>query len=73
MINQDAAIAIARQWAAQQGWSFTDPIDVVSRRSWRGQVLRYEIATNAAQRGTKARFVIDAQTGAVIDSGYLAR
>lgn len=72
-IDQETAILIARQWAANQGWAFAEPVSLITRRSWRGQVLRYEIETNAGLKGTKARFVIDANTGAVIDAGYLAR
>ena len=73
MIDQDTAILIVRQWAANQGWAFAEPLNLVTRRSWKGATVRYEIETNVGQKGTKARFVIDASTGAVIDSGYLAR
>ena len=73
MIDQTTATQIARQWATDKGWGFAEPINLITRRSWRGQVLRYEIETNAGQRGTKARIVIDAKTGDIIDSGYLAR
>jgi hypothetical protein len=46
---------------------------VLHRRGWFGQHDRFEIETNAGMLGTKARFVIDAETGAVLDEGYIPR
>ena len=73
MIERDTAIEIARTRATENGWTFADPVQVVHRRGWFGQLNRYEIETNAGMRGTKARFTIDAQTGEVLDEGYLPR
>jgi hypothetical protein len=73
VIDEQAAIEIARLRAAEKGWAFADPIGVRHRRGWFGQGDRYEIETNGNNRGSKARFVIDATTGAVISEGYIPR
>jgi hypothetical protein len=73
MIEQNQAIEIARDRASEKGWAFAEPLAVVIRRGWLGGVSRFEIETNADKRGTKARFVIDANTGEIVSEGYLSR
>lgn len=73
MIERAMAIDIARKRAGENGWAFAEPLEVVLRRGWRGVAKRYEIETNAGNRGTKARFVIDAATGELLSEGYIAR
>ncbi len=73
MIDKDAAVAIARERAVQKGWAFPEPIEIVHHRGWLGGKGRYEIETNAGRRGTKAVFVIDAETGAILTEGYIPR
>jgi hypothetical protein len=73
MIDQDSAIEIARARAAQNGWAFGGQLQVLHRRGWFGQHDRFEIETNAGMLGTKARFVVDAQTGAILSEGYIPR
>jgi hypothetical protein len=73
MIERDAAIAIARRRAAENGWAFAEPVEVVHRRGWFGRGDRFEIETNAGGLGTKAKFVIDAATGEILSAGYLPR
>ena len=73
MIDRAAAIEIARKRAAEKGWAFAEPVAVVARRGWRGGPTRFEIETNAGHLGTKARFVIDATTGAILSEGFLPR
>jgi hypothetical protein len=74
MIDREAAIEIARRRAAEKGWPFTEPVEVISRRRWlSGSVFRFDIETNAGNLGTKARFAIDAATGEVISEGYISR
>jgi uncharacterized membrane protein YkoI len=73
MIDQDTAIAIARKRAEEKGWGLAEPLAVITRRGWFGGILRFEIETNPAMRGSKARFVIDAVTGEIIDEGYIPR
>jgi hypothetical protein len=73
MIEQDQAIEIARVRASEKGWAFAEPLDVIIRHGWTGEINRIEIVTNAGQRGTKARFVIDAKTGKIVSEGYISR
>jgi hypothetical protein len=73
MIERAAAIEVARQRAEQKGWPFAEPLSVVYRRGWFGRTSRFEVETNAGQRGTKARFVIDAATGSILSEGYIPR
>jgi len=48
-------------------------VAVSRRRGWFGQQDRFEVETNAGNRGTKARFSIDAETGAIVSEGYIPR
>lgn len=73
MIDEPTAIAIARQRAIEKGWAFPDPVSVIKRYSWSGSVNRFEIETNAGNRGTKSRFVIRADDGIILEEGYLPR
>jgi hypothetical protein len=73
MIERDAAVLIARTRATENGWPFGEPIQITLRRGWFGQDDRYEIETNAGQRGTKARFTVNAVTGAILSEGYIPR
>lgn len=73
MIDRDTAIAIARKHAEEKGWGLTEPLAVITRRGWFGGILRFEIETNPVMLGTKARFVIDAATGAILNEGYIPR
>lgn len=52
---------------------FFEPLNVVICRGWLGAVSRFEIETNAGNRGTKAHFVIDAKTGEIVSEGYVSR
>jgi len=73
MIEREQAIEIARTRAIAKEWAFVEPLNVVIRRSWLGVVIRFEIETNAGNRGTKAHFVIDAKTGEIVSEGYISR
>lgn len=73
MIKRDQAIEIARSEASKNGWAFVEPLEIVIRRGWFGNVIRFEIETNAGNRGTKARFSIDARTGDIVSDGYVSR
>ena len=74
VITGPNAVEIARTRATENGWPFAEPIQVVERRAWlSGSVTRYEIETNAGRLGTKANFVVDAETGAIISEGYVPR
>ena len=72
MIDQEAAISIAKDAARTQGWAVVDPIEALLRRDWFGRPKRWEIRTNIRNRGgPKARFVVDATDGHIVDQGYV--
>lgn len=74
MIDEATAVGIARAAAAVQGWVFVDPVQARLRKPWFGKAgARWEIHSNAMAFGARARFVIDAQDGRVIDKGYVPR
>jgi len=73
MIDRERAIELARQVAVERGWAFAEPLEVLQRKGWFGRPGRFEIETNAGSKGTKARFVIDADSGAVLSAGYIPR
>lgn len=73
MIESVEAIAVARARAEARKWSWREPVSCELRRGWFGSNGRYEIWTNAGMLGTKARFTIDAETGAILEEGYIPR
>jgi hypothetical protein len=73
MIDRNEAIEIARRRAAENGWAFAEPLHIIEHRGWRKGLTRFEIWTNGSNRGTKARFTVDADTGDVIDEGFIPR
>jgi len=73
MITSEQAATIARERAQAQGWGLVEPLAVLPRRAWFGKVRSYTIESNPLKRGTKARFEIDARTGAILSEGYLER
>jgi hypothetical protein len=68
MIDRDEAIEIARARAAHNGWGFGQPLQVIHRRPW----FRRE-AVASSSRQTPTRFVVDEETGAILDEGYIPR
>jgi hypothetical protein len=73
MITPEAAEAIARAWAAAQGWGIVEPLSVQTRRGWTGKIRSYNVDSNPALRGTRVRFTIDAETGEILSEGFLPR
>jgi len=71
MIDEQAAVEIAKARAADNGWAFVEPFSILLRRGWWPKVNRYEINSCTNRFGAKARFVIDADTGVVLDEGYM--
>jgi hypothetical protein len=73
MLSGNEAMDLAKGEAARQGWAWVEPARAILRRPWLGTGGRWEIYSNANGRGATARFVIDAETGAVLDKGYIPR
>jgi len=73
MINAEAAKSIAQARASEKGWAFVEPAEVIARRGWLGGVVRFEIRTNVLNRGGNARFTVDAETGKILQEGFVSR
>ena len=73
MITEQEAIDRAKQVAEAQGWGWAEPAYASLSRLWFGKGGKWEIFSNARGLGTKVRVVIDAQTGAVLEKGYMPR
>jgi hypothetical protein len=73
MITREDAMAIARTRAAENGWGLAEPLAVRDRRNWLGRIRSYDIVSNPVLRGTKTSFTVDAETGAILAEGHIAR
>jgi hypothetical protein len=73
VISEQEAIARAKKVAQEQGWAWADPALATYRAAWFGKGGKWEIFSNAHGKGAMARVVIDAETGAVLDKGYIPR
>lgn len=73
-IDVKSAEERARKHAVTQGWALELPLSIKVRRSWFfGRVKSYEIYSNESKLGAKARFIIDADTGEILEAGYVPR
>ena len=72
-MTEAEAIQIARAAAQREGWAWAEPALATFRKPWLGKGGKWEIFSNALGLGAKARVVIDAQTGAVLEKGYIRR
>jgi hypothetical protein len=72
-MSEEQAIAIARRVAEQEGWAWADPALATLRKNWSGRGGRWEILSNARALGAKVRVVLDAESGAVLEKGYVPR
>jgi len=73
LISEDEAVRLARKLAEENGWGWLDPPYTTLRRQWFGPGGRWEIFSNAAGKGPKVRVVLDAQSGQIIEKGYIPR
>jgi hypothetical protein len=73
VITEADAIGRARKVAEAEGWAWVEPAQATLRRAWFGGGGKWEIQSNARGLGAKARVVLDAVTGAVLDKGYVPR
>ena len=73
MIDERQAITRAREVAAEHGWAWIDPAVATLRRKWFGKGGRWEVFSHSRGHGPKVRVVLDAETGAVLDRGYIPR
>jgi hypothetical protein len=72
-VTEDEAVELARAEAKREGWAWVDPALATFRKPWFGKGGKWEIYSNAKGLGAKARVVIDAETGAILEKGYIRR
>jgi len=72
-LSEAEAIRLAKQLAEENGWRWLDPAYATLRRRWFGPGGRWEILSNAAGMGPKVRVILDAQSGQVLEKGYIPR
>jgi len=70
-MTSDEAITKARALAEHEGWLFREPAS--ARLVTRSGQRRWEVMSNAHALGAKVRVVLDADSGEVIDKGYVPR
>jgi hypothetical protein len=73
VISEAEAILLAKQLAEEKGWGGLDPAYATLRHPWFGPGGRWEILSNTAGKGPKVRVILDAQSGQVIEKGYIPR
>lgn len=73
MISENDAVKIARQIAEDRSWGWEEPVEVIFRHSWLGKPLRYEVYSNVLKIGAKVKVVIEANTGDILEKGYIRR
>jgi hypothetical protein len=56
MIEEEQAVVIARKCATEKGWAFSEPINIVVHRGWRGGIKCYELETNAGKTRRQSTF-----------------
>ena len=73
MISEDEAVNRAKRVALEQEWAWIDPAHTTLRSRWFGKGGTWEIFSNGSGLGAKVRVVLDAETGAVLEKGYVPR
>ena len=73
MTTEEEAISRATQVAVENGWAWVGPARATLRRAWFGPGAKWEIFSNAGGLGAVVRVVIDRETGAVLEKGYVPR
>ena len=72
-LSEAEVVAIAKAAALAEGWAWVEPALATFRRRWFKSSGKWEIFSNANGLGAKARFVIDSESGAILEKGYIPR
>jgi hypothetical protein len=72
-VTEREAIDKARAVAEREGWAWVEPARVTFRKPWFGKGGKWEVFSNAMGLGAMARVVLDDESGAVIEKGYIPR
>ena len=73
MMSVEEAVGRAKQFAQQQGWAWVEPSHATLQRAWFGNGGKWLVVSNAQGLGAKARVLLDAGTGEVLEHGYIPR
>lgn len=71
MITRDEAANIAKARAEEKGWGLLEPLFIDARKGWNFKLKYYNVTSDPRMRGTACRFTIDAETGSILDEGYI--
>jgi hypothetical protein len=72
-MTEQEAIERAKQIATEEGWGWLEPGEGIWHPAWFGKGGKWEVYSNAKGLGAKVRVVIDAQSGEVLEKGYVPR
>jgi hypothetical protein len=73
-MTSEEAIEKAREIADAEGWSWRTPVAVsVRRRYYLVGPREIHVTTGAGSLGASVRVVFDAETGAVVQRGFIPR
>lgn len=73
MMSELEALQRAQEIATERGWAWQAPAQAIWRPAWFGKGGKWEVLSNTLGKGAKVRIVLDAQSGAVLEQGYLPR
>jgi hypothetical protein len=73
MITEQEAINLARKAAEDEGWPWLEPGMATWHPTWFGRGSKWEVFSFAFGLGSKVRVVVDAQTGEILEKGYVPR
>ena len=75
MLNEAEAIARAQALARELGWAWVEPTHASLRKPWfgKGPWHWHVVSHYGGGLGTMARVVLDAETGEVLDKGFISR
>ena len=71
-MSEDNAIAIAKEAALKNGWSWIGRVSV-AKRGWLFGRRKWEVTSNADMLGCNVRVLIRDADGAILRAGFLPR
>ena len=72
-MTEQEVLWLAEAHATARGWPFLLPAFVRLHKPWLFGRPHWDVWTNAECRGQNVRVVIDAETGAIVSSGFAPR
>jgi hypothetical protein len=67
VVSEEQALVIAKTECISRDWPWLEPVYIqMTRHGWL-------IRTNKGKRGANAIFIVDRNTGSIIDTGFMPR